>query len=822
MGFLDTFLGKTWKKDGNKPAAKFDPYASTDFSRRASDAPNSIKPAKPEVSPQAGGFDPYAIDNFLAGASNAVKPAKPAASPQVSGFDPYAADNFMTGAQAPQRPQPQPNMSGYESAYSDNAFTPLDNPDRGTAWWGDGSELSEPNQGTGRWGLVGANTANERYLAMARDHGVSDEDISAWMSGDADYGHMLDTDTAADQPNSYWDGGTLGAPDPVNLVGVIRSEVDDGTAWDYEHLTSPYMTGRQYRYYVNQGMGGLPPEQIVDDAIYTKEDEMRENGFQPFTPTYAIALGDAGQMLTEAPYRLGQNITHAREAIGFGYKIRKDGIEIDGRTFDREAPAYVSQISSDLNDYVAPPARDVPYSTLVREWRVPGEYGDHDGYHYGQWTADPTTRTLEFEDGTTVTLDPVQWTRILGGPGYDSEGLSYRLVDVGQAAHEIDPTQFEQGQVFYIPDLVMSDGTRLNYSQVNSIYFDRDPNDTSEDGISYESHAWQPLPSRLLSGEPVLDASETTDEDGMALPSWLPGLGNMRLNRNFNPWNVLDWTLGSVPIMLGPASWVYSLSSASPARYGFDTASYDPTEHTYNYLSGGYDDDGNLVFGAYVPNPDPETREEQPYVIDPRYTEELRALNVLGNITVPLTEELAGNVGPQFLRGRWDDALEQGATRGQALAHRARGTLAEAGEEIVGNPFEELSRYGISGFYANPLRRDGEIVYDPMGHEIRDLTTSPNDRWANALNAADIANAAIGGAGVSALLGFPGFVRDVQRPSGRQATPQQAATEGRDPAAAYEGTSDADSHIRQSTPLHPNELDAYERYLANIYNERTE
>ena len=839
MGFLDTLLGKTWKRDDStdrKPVATFDPYASTDFSR-SSDNPNTVRPARSEEKPRVSGFDPYAVDNFMTGATSKPTSA-PAQQPAQHWNEPT---DFVSpwGYTPPNRVEwggPTPNTSGYESAYSPNTFTPLANPDQGTAWWDDGAKLENPDINDGQFGLVGANTVNERYAAMAREHGISDEDINDWFSGYGDWGNMLDAPTTAGDggPNAYWDGGNYGAPDPAYQSGIVRPEVDDGTSWDYEHLTSPYMTGRQYREYVNQGLGGLPPEQIDDDAIYNKYDEMVENGFQPFTPTYAVALRGGVQQASEMPFRAGTSISHAREAIGKGYKIRKDGVEIDGRTFDREAPAYISQISS--GDWSQPPDSGEPYTTFVTEWRVPGEHGGQDGYHYGQWYADPYTQTIEFEDGTSVHLSTAEWTRICGGPGYDGEGLSYRLTDVNQTAYEVDPSQFDQSQVRYIPDFVMSDGTRLNYQQANSIYFDRDPNDSDEDGISYESHIWQPLPSRLLSSEPVMDASETTDEDGPRVPEWVqnvpfvgPWLSDTRINRNWNPWNIVDWTLGSVPIMLGAPSWLYSASAASPARYGFDTSTYDPVTHTYNYLSGGYDDDGNLVFGAYVPNPnydpdDPES-DEPPYIIDPQYTEELRAMNILGNITVPATEMLAGNVGPQFLRGRWGDALPASATRGQAALHHLRGTGAEAAEEIVGNPFEELSRYGISGFYADPMRDgEGNVMYDPMGHEVRDLTTSPNARWANAWNAADLLNAAAGGAGVSMLLGLlGGNVSDtLHRPTRRQVEQRQATAEGATPVSP-EGTDSAESHLRPSVqPVHPNELDAYQRYLEQRYGEQAE
>ena len=741
-------------------------------------------------------------------------------------------------------PQPataQPNMSGYESMYSSDAFAPLDNSDRGTAWWrnddktafGGPPELDDPSRAPGvswlfsdaladRIGLAGENTVNERYLAMARDHGVTDEELNAWLSGQEDFGRTQRSDI---DPNQYWDGGNYGAPDPAFQSLPFHTEVDDGTAWDYAHMASPYMTGSQYRYYVNQGMGGLAPEQIDDNQIYNKYDELADHGFQPFTPNGRVVAEDMAERFVEAPFWLGQHITHAREAIGRGYKINKDGIEVDGRTFDREAPAYMSQI--DLNSCTTPPARDdVPYSTLVREYVLPGEHGGSDGRHYGEWYGDPDTRTIVWEDGTHARLSPSEWTRIFGGPGYEGQGLSYTLVDVGHTQYDIDPSRFSEGEVFYVPDMVMSDGTQLNYAQAASMYFDDDVDDTS-DGIEYTYGLTRPLPSRLTSAEPFVDEDDVREGHDTSSIPLLTNLTGLRWNDEFRPFtNVVDWTLGSVPIMLGAPSAIYSLSGAAPARYGFDTASYNPYTHTYRYLSGGLDENGNMVFGGYKPNTDPETMEEQPYVLDPQYTEELRAMNMLGNATVPLTESLAGNVGPDLLRGRWGGRAfaPADATLGQTLSHHLRGTGAEALEEVVGNPFEELSRYGISRFYSEPLRDEyGNILYDRMGHEIRRTDTpwyapyGETSRLANFLNSADIANAMFGGAGVSLLLGGPNAVIDT---ASRVGSTRPALN----PNVSYEGTVGPDGRVQeQPQEQQPQEdqqldLDAWEKYLREAYN----
>ncbi len=765
-----------------------------------------------------------------------------------------AGPSWSVSEDTKESPEPavmKPNTSGYESSYSLNTFNPLENPDRGTAWWSEGDtespELDEPNQlapevhtlspftdwmlnsRAGRWGenavqrydLSGENTVNERYFAMAREHGVSDEDIRSWVDGSAAFPETH-YGTLADSVNPYWDGGNFGAPDPSFQTAAMRTEVDDGTSWDYAHMTSPYMTGRQYRYYVNQGMGGLPPEQIDDYQLYNKQDEMIDHGFQPFTPNAFVATDDLGQIISETPYRAGQHIVHAREALGFGYKINKDGIQVDGRTFDREAGAYMSQVN--LADCTTPPARDdVPYSTLVREWALPGS---DDGYHYGDWYGDPDSRTIVWEDGTTAHLDPVQWTQVFGGPGYEGEGLSYRLVDSNDAQHDLDPSVFSEGEVYYVPDFVMSDGTRLNYAQTSSIYFDRDSDDTS-DGIEYESSLIQPLPQRLTSGEPFVNAGEEREGQDVSDIPILTDLTGLRANRDWKPLeNIADWTLGSVPIMLGWPSVGYSLSSASPARYGFDTSSYSPTGHTYRYLSGGFDENGNMVFGGYVPNTDPETREEQPYVLDPRYTEELRGMNMLGNAAIPLTESIAGNVGPDLIRGRWSGAAmaPPGATAGQAAMHHLRGTLAEGAEEIVGNPFEELTRYGISRFYAEPMRdANGNIIYDPMGHEVRYTDTPWQSRLSNFLNSADIANAALGGIGVSLALGGGRGALDTVSRIG-------SSGPALNPEVSYEGQEAPEDHIAQPETAEPEaaapqqqsdfDIDAWERYLRGKYEQQ--
>ena len=291
------------------------------------------------------------------------------------------------------------------------------------------------------------------------------------------------------------------------------------------------------------------------------------------------------------------------------------------------------------------------------------------------------------------------------------------------------PTSYNEADVTYIPDMVLPDGTRMSARDVERLYYDQTPEDDenmyglSDDDVSYEFDSLGPISSRprRLGGQEVFK-----DDGGVDISN----LGN----------NVIDWTLGSIPISVsGIIPWLYSISNATRAVNGIEPSTYNPKTDTYGLAAGEHDENGNMRYGVF----DDEGNK------DKAKTDEARFWSAAGNAAVPLTEQIVGPIGGSIV------PLEKIAEKaplksaiGKFLLNEGVGALGEGVEEVLGNIFDEMTQYG-SEMYADPEidEETGEARRDDAGREKRDRSTPIPKRVQNFFGSTtDNANSFLGGA----------------------------------------------------------------------------
>ena len=643
---------------------------------------------------------------------------------------------------------------------------------------------------SGYTGYEGNTPQNDAYIRNAIESGLSDDEAWAIMNRDRSWlgSSGLGYDYSNDQEFARRGLG-------MDIYGDRMSAIDDGTKYDYAHMTSDWMTGPQYRRYVEMGMGGRPVDQIDPTQVYSKWDESQEYGFIPFVPDRYVDRGLAAGDATRIPGELGTRVANLRTTLAPDYSITygPDGTTISGRDFDRLAGAF-------LNNYYYNIQRDPEYyykdhgdsgDAMVAEYAIPNSeggvtyaYGDivDSGYDTvltfsdGQ-QVDVTTREMEtwdrdsqglpmvpeeyfqehgdlvdsrygdtlyltFSDGQTVGISPDYVRENTDQDGMIELNDLATMVPQSQASGNVPDDVSALGGTYYMPSLTMPDGTEIPLQDVERLYWDETAGDDpgeQDDDISYDLPMFS-RPRRLMSQEPVeIDGGITFNA----------GPGELALD-------TIDWSLGSLPISVGKyLPWVYSLSQASSAMSGVNPSTYNPETGSYGLVAGGWDDDGNLRYGVQDANGE----------IDQDASDSTRTWSTLGNAAVPFTEMLVGPVGEQIIPlERLTGRLPIRSYLGRLGADYLAGAAAEGVEEDLGNVFEELMQYGPSGAFTNPVvGTDGQVVRDIYGHELRDVgNTTDWQRLANFANPSDLANAFLGGALVSAgPMGLPNTVARV-------------------------------------------------------------
>jgi hypothetical protein len=394
---------------------------------------------------------------------------------------------------------------------------------------------------------------------------------------------------------------------------------------------------------------------------------------------------------------------------------------------------------------------------MVLEHAIPDVSGN-ETYHYGSLkTVDPNpdgTYSMGFSDGSkvdvsqdyidtiinpatnSVTLETPSRVPIDKARGQIPKNLDElnNIDQIMELAGKSGASPLEYADVIYVPDMTLSDGTKINLNDVDRIARDQtdknDADDQTDDDITYNfSGGYLPFasnkPKRLMAQEPF------DFENGI-----LPNIDDM-VN---NTW---DWTFGSIPISVPiPAiPWLYSASGATSSINGVDPNSYNPNTDSYGLISGSYDENGNAKYGVSDENGKR----------DDRLSDETRFWNAAGNAAVPFTEMIVGPIGDEIIPlEKIFGGMPVNPTAGQVLKNTLIGAAGEGIEEDLGNIFEDLTQYGWQGLFANQKKdKEGNPLYDNFRrHELRDYDTSIEDRIRNALDPSALANAFTGGAAV--------------------------------------------------------------------------
>lgn len=636
---------------------------------------------------------------------------------------------------------------------------------------------------------IGNNETNEAYLQDAISQGMSEEDAQTIRDRDKTWWEAI---------ASKWGKQLSPFETDINLNADSTGDftvMDDGSVFDYDHMTADKMTGTQYLHYADMGMGGRPVEQIDPTQVYSKRRELMNYGFVPFTPDETAYANMVTSNVMDLPNRLGTMVSGLRENVTPDYTIKYgNGTTISGRDFDRLAQPLLNQFY--YNEQFSPetflkPSKDS--SAIVHEYTVPDKSGN-DTYHYGELSAvqdnGDETYTVSFTDGTTVDISQEYLDSISDGSGnvtmgYDRvtadrakgnlpknlDSLNTRDFDeLKSMSDEFGGSPLDYANVYYLPNLTMSDGTKVSLPDVERIYFDETPgNDAgnNDDDIGYGFSDVSLLGKKLFDNKPrrfVQQEMFKTNEQG-GLEHDLSDIGD----------NAVDWTLGSLPISIGETMpWVYSTSGATSSMSGVNPATYSPGLDSYGLIAGSYDKDGNLIYGVSDANGKR----------DDALSDSTRWWNTAGTAAVPLTEMIVGPVGEHIVPlEQMSDSLfgkiardEFGnlinPTSGQVVRNALVGAVGEGIEEDFGNLFDEMTQYGPGGMFANATTdSEGKPITDMYGHEVRNYDTYLGDRMNNAFDPGDLANSFAGGVSVDALMQFlptgiqlaPAVKRDLAR-----------------------------------------------------------
>jgi len=403
---------------------------------------------------------------------------------------------------------------------------------------------------------------------------------------------------------------------------------------------------------------------------------------------------------------------------------------------------------------------DIPDSVL-------GSNGGVDGSQV--YTNDDSSMIrVGFQDGQTVNVTPEtydSWFDDNGNYALDDNGNtvlprpSYVPIDMarGELPEDLDSMNeyymrpenrqyWNSAPVLYMPDMVMSDGTRLNWEQFNDIYNDTDlgdnPDSATDDRVSYDYNMLN-KPRRLMPDSGQVFSDDLSVNWGNIIPS------------------SIDMTLGSLPISVDTVAWPLSVSQAiSKSMAGINPGRYDPLTGTDQYVSA------DVVDGSIVPTGNDLGR----------------ISGVAGNALVPLTEQIAGPISGHSAIESLAGELPINPTLSQIGKAYLLGALGEGIEEIPGNVFDETTEFADSAYgdvvtpegerllddegnpvtnpdgsykFVNPVTgRPYEYMTDQVGHIYKDPNTPMSRRLSNFLDWSDMLNAIAGGALVTTGMGL--------------------------------------------------------------------
>lgn len=415
--------------------------------------------------------------------------------------------------------------------------------------------------------------------------------------------------------------------------------------------------------------------------------------------------------------------------------------------------------------------------------------------HYGN------NEYIAFSDGSSVILPTKdvnngkeEWVHYYDTDLKDRNGFDQSSLTVGNPTSLKDTygkTGSEVG-IMYVPDMVLPDGTAISRDVVNKIGNDENPDDWEDDGISYDFERSGVNPLRMLLDSDLPDPlkipatvaafginpvgiatdsrprrfmhDEIIDDDGLHLglietPNWMT-----------------DAALNSIPISTPGYQFVDAYSNALPYAAGVESASRDEYGR---YQTTGYDpgsDENVIKIGTTMLSPYLENLAgygHEPFIdpfveklIDSKFADE-----TFLNLLLKKTWDSAGEAGEEVIGNYFDEPGTYGAkymwADPIAYPYANMGDIYDKDHNLLFDKqaTENASDKDLSKLYEKIMKKYGQngrfpVLYDEHGREFRNPNTPIMGRFTNAFsptpeNLRDTANAALGGAGVSWLYSMP-------------------------------------------------------------------
>lgn len=357
------------------------------------------------------------------------------------------------------------------------------------------------------------------------------------------------------------DGGIYG-PQTVDLGTMIddwySQPVVDANAIDNgespESRESLYMTGEQYKRYIDLGLPGRDPDDIVDDAIYSKQDEQENHGFIPYLTEEGLQRfhDDAGMNMVNNVFN---NIADLRRD-NTDYSFNYEGNTYSGKDYVDRYNKWVNPVIDALNTSefkdAATDEYSVPYTWVLHD-SVTGE--DIPAPTNGDMAWDPETGQpmIDFHTGNPDD----NWY-------FDDEDDFKR--SIGRAVAQEGQPVFEYQD---IEPLTLSDGQKVRADKAIDLYNNQEIYADYGPGNLYKPRAGASIEDIL---NPNLEENE------------------------FLPW-IVDTALGSAPLFFGPTAASQAIGNTYQNMQGF-RAGQQGDDGTYNLLSEDPTREQQLVTSA--------------------------------------------------------------------------------------------------------------------------------------------------------------------------------------------------------------------------------
>ena len=503
-------------------------------------------------------------------------------------------------------------------------------------------------------------------------------------------------------------------PDRLGLIGqgldkMSRENFDDGTM-RADSVKGKYMLGSVYKQYVALGMGGRPIDEIEDNAVYNKLDEMRDYNFVPY-------ITDENQFRSWTASQMFDDISTAYNAFSQARDRFTDAnYNYNGQRISRQdLYDHVGDYYKDLNEYfenaelinssIVPPddpSVDDSYVPIKKVWQVPLDDG--------------SVESIESD------YDPICT--------YDSNNniIAY-WPDVDRVITYNDEADFEENFPRYIYMFSSDEGHISGYLPLPVLEYEQ------SDGTSVR------LPFLDVENliEQISDGSASVDygwgniaKDAADRKGWEEMVTSFDFS-DILP-NMIDLSAGSAPLFLPYTAWPMALANAGSATQGLDARSHNFNNNTYSRLA--------------------EDMNGEKYV----------ANTVLSGL-VPMTERFAGIIGGSggFIGKPIQNLLKK--VGAPTAARYGVDVLGEGMEENVASAWEDYQVNGLANWFADPIvDENGEVLYDSTGHELRNPETPITARIGNYIRQLPenfLAGTALGGA-----FGAPRILSDAASNSG--------------------------------------------------------